>query len=470
MDITILDELVPKLEELQREDLMLMLKSLESLLTKTREQLTAQEELPPRNNTPSKVPSSVAAEFYQHLPHPLEDNLFSGVHKHLKTLHYRGNPKNPKSPEILLYGDHQYKYNEQSANLVPIPIQTDPIMSELLNTVNAKLGANYNSMLVNKYRNVNCYLGPHKDDEPCLDPSVPIATLSLGATRRLHIAADSNKHKAVDTIILSPKSIFCMLPGFQERFYHSVAAGRKSNSKEKGTRYSVTFRHIPPGSVVPALEATEPASLPEIVATPATEANTTEPTSFCTGPDTLVFGSSLTKNLDEQLLSKHTRNFKVFSNSGAEVRDIYEDVKKVQAGKEIDTSNVKCVFLLCGGNDIENIRRDADITYVWEDMEDLVDLTREVFPLATLNIISMIPRRSKYRSHIRNMHAMNTWLYSFCKKEAIRFVDIFSFFVVKWPDIWLLSTKLFNGGKLHFNAVGDSVLAKVLIGVANSPK
>ena len=62
-----------------------------------------------------------------------------------------------------------------------------------------------------------------------------------------------------------------------------------------------------------------------------------------------------------------------------------------------------------------------------EDFEDIIDLTREVFPVATLNIISIIPRRSMYRSHINNMHNMNEWLSDFCKRENVRFVDIFTF-------------------------------------------
>ena len=68
------------------------------------------------------------------------------------------------------------------------------------------------------------------------------------------------------------------------------------------------------------------------------------------------------------------------------------------------------------------------------------------------------------------MHAVNNWLSRFCKKEKIRFVDVFSFFLVKTPREWWLNDKLFNGSRLHFSKVGDSVLAKVVIGVANLPQ
>ena len=111
-----------------------------------------------------------------------------------------------------------------------------------------------------------------------------------------------------------------------------------------------------------------------------------------------------------------------------------------------------------------------NIKFLFDDMEKLAELTREVFPLAKINYISLIPRKSQYKGHISYMHQVNDWLSSFCKKESIRFVDIFSFFVLKAPSIWMLNDKLFNRSKLHFNHIGDSVLAKVLMGVANKPR
>ena len=152
------------------------------------------------------------------------------------------------------------------------------------------------------------------------------------------------------------------------------------------------------------------------------------------------------------------------------MKDIYEDIEKLRDGGKHDTTSVSSIFLLCGGNDVENLKNDSSMAFVFEDIEDLVDLAREVFPNANLNFISLIPRRSKYLYHIRNIHRVNEWLMSFCRKEAIRFVDIFSFYLYKTPSIWTLNSKLFNGSKLHFNTTGDSVLAKVLIGVANKPR
>ena len=119
--------------------------------------------------------------------------------------------------------------------------------------------------------------------------------------------------------------------------------------------------------------------------------------------------------------------------------------------------------------DIKGGYNSEKLKFVFEDMEDTVELTREVFPHAKINFISLIPRRVKYRGHISNMHAVNSWISRFCKKENIRFVDIFSFFLIKTPREWWLNEQVFNNSRLHFSKVGDSVLAKVLIGVANLP-
>ena len=159
--------------------------------------------------------------------------------------------------------------------------------------------------------------------------------------------------------------------------------------------------------VITPTEATPPAPAATEVVT------TTEATPPAEAADTFVFGSSLLKGLDEKTLSKYSKNFKVFCHPGACVSDIYEDVEEMQSSAEYDTTKVSGVFLLCGGNDLEKLKNasDNDITFVFEDIEDLVDLTREVFPNAKIHLISAIPRRRQYSSHIRNMHKLNDWLF-----------------------------------------------------------
>ena len=467
-----LEELIPQLDGLTKTQLMATVKSLETLLEKTKDCISAMAKRPepPINPTNPLVDNTL---FEHQLQPDIDAKLLEETHAYLKTLEYYPSAARSNSPDIHLFGSQKYGFNKQSDGISPTPIQPDSLADRLCSAVNKIRGTNYNSLLASRFKDVNCYLGPHKDDEKCLKPTSPISSLSLGATRSLHISNNVDKHVPVETVILIPGSLFTMEPGFQDLYYHSIAAGdkKKKNKKknvERGVIYSVTFRElIPTSSEESSVEEAPAPTTTNIDTTPSEETPPTETL------DTFVFGSSLLKGLDEKTLSKYSKNFKVFCHPGACVSDIYEDVEKMQSSVEYDTAKVSGVFLLCGGNDLEKLEKekDSDIKFVFEDVEDLVYLTREVFPNAKIHLISTIPRRSQYISHIRNMHRLNYWLNRFCKRESLRFIDIFSFYVNKLESgVWELNRKLFNGSRLHFSKIGDSVLAKVLIGVSNLPR
>ena len=194
-------------------------------------------------------------------------------------------------------------------------------------------------------------------------------------------------------------------------------------------------------------------------------------TQSCKGKtDVVVFGSSLVKGLNESLLSKHGKNFKVFSHPGAHVCDITIDIKSVNVkGSLISCEDVKTVFLVCGGNDIENFPHyKPELHPLFEDYRRLFQCTKEVFPNAAINVISLIPRRTRYGfPHVHRMFDVNDWLRDYCTKTKMRFVDVYTFFLTKGNRY--LNKKLFNSDLLHFSKTGDSVLGKVLIAVTYRP-
>ena len=104
---------------------------------------------------------------------------------------------------------------------------------------------------------------------------------------------------------------------------------------------------------------------------------------------------------------------------------------------------------------------------VFEDFENLINTTKQVFPVSKINIISVIPRRARYPAHIRNMNRFNFWLEGICKDVHIRFVNIFTFYLDKRTGY--LNKTLFKNDLLHFSNRGDSVLGKLLIAVSNRP-
>ena len=483
-----MESLVSRLDYMGRSELHRMLTTLQDLLEKTHERITVLKE---EQTNPTPLVDASLYELREPGTLDIDCNLLEDVVNFLKKAKFKAHPTNKDSPQILLFGSQHYGFNAQSATLVPIPITPEIIMSKLLEIVNLILGTSYNSMLVNKFKDLNSELVYHKDDERCLDPASPISALSLGnASRRFKISLDSNKSCPVKTLLLKPGSLFTMMPGFQQKYYHALAAGDKNCKAERGVRWSVTFRRLlppvpapvatptltavtAPAPTAPVEPVTEvdpiPSSVPVPVTTPVDTQSTSQQNQNT--PDTLVFGSSLVKGLNDKMLSKYDKNFKVFANSGACIGDIYEDIERVRDSGSYDITNVTNVFLICGGNDVENIKSDKEIQFVYDDIEDIVFLTKKVFPNAKINIFSLIPRRPKYTTHIRNMHKVNSWLNKFCATNAsTRYVDIFSFFLLKTPSMWSLNKKLYNGSRLHFSSIGDSVIAKVLIGVANRPK
>ena len=191
--------------------------------------------------------------------------------------------------------------------------------------------------------------------------------------------------------------------------------------------------------------------------------------------DSVVFGSSLTKGLDEDLLSRRAKgdvnsrgnNFKVFSHGGAKIKTIINNIIKVKDDQELNTTIVSRVFIVCGGNDVENCYPESDLDKIIESYNELCSVATATFPNVSINLCSLIPRRTVYAEHKDRMLWVNDGIENFCKSRNIRYVDIFSHFIDHRSGD--LSYKLFRGDELHLNQVGSSVLGKVIIAVANRP-
>ena len=398
----------------------------------------------------------------------IEDNIVtisnvlespSTVKKYLSKLDYTSQGKDQSG--IFLYGDHPYVYNKASEGLSPVPLSSAPIIEDGLKTVNTKTGYEYNSILVNHYADKNTFLKWHKDNEKEIDKNTPIATLSIGAVRRFVFSADKGKTKNVQkTFMLQSNSLFTMGPSMQDKYYHQLCTGRSSRRSECGIRYSLTFRKIVPAT------PSNPTEIPRNPNINSSNLNAGEavPRKY----DAVVFGSSLTKGLNENVLSKdHRKSFRVFSHAGAHVSTIISNIRKTGESNIIDTNSVSSVFLICGGNDIEHIYIDKDIDRLCIQYDQLIDTAQQVFPNAKIKLVSLLPRRSMYVNHYDRIYFMNAQLESICEQREIRFVNIFSHFVDRKSGI--MNIKLYHRDRLHFNSIGTSVLAKVLIGVANRP-
>ena len=144
------------------------------------------------------------------------------------------------------YGDPDKSYKYSGKTMVPKP--WSPILLTLKQnieqTVN-KLGSDieFNSVLINKYRNGLDSQGWHSDDEKELGPDPVIASLSLGATRTFEIRLKDNHEKKI-SIPLTHGSLLVMMGRTQSLSQHRVPKIKPNEALLTPCRINLTFRTI----------------------------------------------------------------------------------------------------------------------------------------------------------------------------------------------------------------------------------
>jgi alkylated DNA repair dioxygenase AlkB len=102
------------------------------------------------------------------------------------------------------------------------------------------LGVPFNFVLLNRYRDGKDAMGWHADDEPSLGCKPVIASISLGATRRLLVRARRSKREPSTAVDLRHGSLLLAWGDCQHRYEHSLARTRKP----VGERINLTFRNV----------------------------------------------------------------------------------------------------------------------------------------------------------------------------------------------------------------------------------
>lgn len=152
-----------------------------------------------------------------------------------------------EKPEIVVYGKVVRQQRDVGffSNVVAgytyshkfMPSQKLPEwLLDILNDVNQVLGTDFNSVLINYYEDGSQYIGSHADDEPTLDLTPGVASISFGASRKFRIR---NKQKEIVVDLpLNDGDLVHMAGKFQEEFKHEIPKELKISQ----WRYSLTFR------------------------------------------------------------------------------------------------------------------------------------------------------------------------------------------------------------------------------------
>lgn len=110
-------------------------------------------------------------------------------------------------------------------------------LAEITKLVNVGYNQEFNSVLLNYYRDERDSIGLHSDSEKELGNNPVVATLSLGGTRRFDLI--SNKDKKKFSIEVENGSLMIMGPNCQKNWRHKID---KYTGSEP--RISITLRKI----------------------------------------------------------------------------------------------------------------------------------------------------------------------------------------------------------------------------------
>lgn len=135
------------------------------------------------------------------------------------------------------YGEKPYRYS----GVTRYPLPWIPGLLEIKSIIEPITGVIFNAVLLNFYKNGNDYMGWHSDDERELVEHSPIASVSLGETRRFIFRQKSNRQNKIE-MSLSNGDLLIMQGTTQKYWHHQVPKTRPKNPDVVKARINLTFR------------------------------------------------------------------------------------------------------------------------------------------------------------------------------------------------------------------------------------
>ncbi len=136
------------------------------------------------------------------------------------------------------YGDPGTVY--QYSGIVRNPAPWPQYLSKLCCSIESRVESEFNSVLLNYYRDGNDSMGKHSDDEKELGKNPVIASLSLGNTRRFLLHPKSQSAGKPCAVNLTHGSLLIMKGNCQRNWKHAVPKTKSA----VGPRINLTFRKI----------------------------------------------------------------------------------------------------------------------------------------------------------------------------------------------------------------------------------
>jgi alkylated DNA repair dioxygenase AlkB len=174
------------------------------------------------------------------LPPADADRLFQEL---LSSLPWRGDAMvrtpiglRPSPRKISWHADEGCSYRYSGVTYAPSSWTSS--LSEIRDRLEKRLGVRFNGVLGNLYASERDSVGAHADDEPEIDPDAPIASVSLGATRKFVVRHRTSK--ARHALALAHGSLLVMAGTTQRVSQHEIPKMKTPC----GPRVNLTFRKM----------------------------------------------------------------------------------------------------------------------------------------------------------------------------------------------------------------------------------
>jgi len=144
----------------------------------------------------------------------------------------------PQPRLIAWYGDAGKNYTYSGISLSPLPWTR--ALLDIKSRIEVVSRTNFNSVLLNYYRDHRDSMGLHSDDEPELGVQPILASLSLGVERTFILKHKREKTLKPVRLKLASGSLLLMKGETQRHWKHGI----DKESRPCGPRINLTFRRI----------------------------------------------------------------------------------------------------------------------------------------------------------------------------------------------------------------------------------
>lgn len=146
---------------------------------------------------------------------------------------------NTKVPRLIKwYGPYEYAYSGITNPAIELPQELKAVAQKITLFLKSKdIEAEFNSVLINYYRDGKDKIGMHGDDERQLGSFPVIASVSLGDTRLFKMRHNETREKI--NFELEDGHLFIMKGNTQNEWMHGI-----DSEPNKGARINLTFRMI----------------------------------------------------------------------------------------------------------------------------------------------------------------------------------------------------------------------------------